>query len=379
MVCLPCSQVASLTSDQCRVGSWLEPRLNSKGRWGLGCFVCRKAAQLTPWGEGRVTTLSLGNVRRHGQTKQHQRAAKRAGFDGLDAIDDTAAPAEHLFSKVLGARLEGRPLCSKVEGMGAWKTTKMTFCLAEAARELARNDLRRAESIALKMDSREGMFLVRYTSCDANLAVSKGLLGHRLTGDRETASNLVASLRAMLDAFATSGIDGQLDASLVARVREKVEVICADKASNEQVAGRVCRARSTDLFQNVKVVNHDSSHAMQRLERRFKVQCSACLACPAWTHLAPHALIYNPDMLDFRSKAMCSLSPGRVLKRPWTAVEPIQNIIDEWVTGPNSVTQLIEHSPAMAVTYRAMVQRLEGIPIKARRIKDWSRLVRPRV
>ncbi|CAE7269121.1 unnamed protein product [Symbiodinium sp. CCMP2592] len=313
--------VASLTSDRSAAGTWLEARMCSKNRWGLGCFVCRQAGFISPWAEGRVQTLSLGNVRRHGNSSQHARAAKQAGFDGVDD-DEDAAPSLENFTKVLQARLEGRPLCSKVEGMGSWKIGKMTFCLAEAAREKTRQEIRGAESIALKMDSREGILLLRYTCCDKSLTISRGMVGFKFVPERETSSALVASVRRVLEDLCTSGIDGQVDVALVNHFREKVEVVCADKASNEQVAGRMSRTGPSALFPNSKVVNHDSSHAMQR-----------------------------------------------VLKRPWAAVEPIQRILEEWVTGANSVTQMIEHSHGMASVYRSYVQKLE-VPINAKRIRD---------
>ncbi|CAE7442349.1 unnamed protein product, partial [Symbiodinium necroappetens] len=311
-----------------RLLAWLKPFLAPLFAWLSGQMLSARPAG-SCWVDGRVRTLSLGNVRRHGNSSQHARAAKQAGFDGVDD-DEDAAPSLENFTKVLQARLEGRPLCSKVEGMGSWKIGKMTFCLAEAAREKTRQEIREAESIALKMDSREGVLLLRYTCCDQSLTISRGMVGFKFIPERETSSALVAGVRRVLEDLCTSGTDGQLDVALVNHFCEKVEVVCADKASNEQVAGRMCRTGPSAMFPNAKVVNHDSSHAMQR---------------PALSNLG-------------------------VLKRPWAAVEPIQRVIEEWVTGANSVSQMIEHSNALASVYRSYVQKLEGLPINARRIKD---------
>ena len=256
--------------------------------------MCRQAGFISPWAEGRVQTLSLGNVRRHGHSSQHARAAKQAGFDGVDD-DEDAAPSLESFTKVLQARLEGRPLCSKVEGMGSWKIGKMTFCLGEAAREKTRQDIRGAESIALKMDSREGGLLLRYTCCDKSLTVSRGLRGFKFIPERETSSALVAGVRRVLDDLCTSGLDGQLDGALVNHFREKVDVVCADKASNEQVAGRMSRTGPSALFPNAKVVNHDSSHAMQRRALSNLGICGFCssLSCGFLRHLLSHFVLIS--------------------------------------------------------------------------------------
>ena len=54
----------------------------------------------------------------------------------------------------------------------------------------------------------------------------------------------------MLDDLCTSGLDGQLDGALVNHFREKVDVVCADKASNEQVAG--LKISFCDVFLGIK-------------------------------------------------------------------------------------------------------------------------------
>ena len=228
-------QVAKLESEGRTVGTWLMPMLDEDGKWGLGCWTCKEAGLVTAWAEGRVLTSSLGNVRRHGDSKQHRESTAKCGLDGDDADMTMAAPSLESFRSVLHHRQEGRPLRSKLDSMGSWKIGKMTFCLAEAAREKAREALRSAESIAMKVDSREGMLLVRYTACNSNLDVSTGLLGHKFVNERETASAIVQCLRGMVTSFATSNIDGVLEQALVDHIHQKVEVFCADKASNEQL------------------------------------------------------------------------------------------------------------------------------------------------
>ncbi|CAE7323992.1 unnamed protein product [Symbiodinium sp. CCMP2592] len=316
------SDVAALTSDGQPMGTWLMPMLGKHGKWGLGCFVCRKKGLVSAWAEGRVQTLSLGNVRRHGQSLQHCEASEEGGYDNLaSGKTRKLAPPTETFAKVLQHRKEGKALRSGLDQMGAWKITKIQYCLAEAVREEARAQLRRSHCIALKMDSREGMLLVRFTACDADLSVAKGVLGHKRIQERETSSALVRSVRDMVRHFCL--VRGCLDEGLAAHICDKVQIICADKASNEQVAGRMARSDTNPLFKNAHVVNHDSAHAMQR-----------------------------------------------VLKRPWQAIEPIQSVIDDWITGPDSVTQMIEHSTVLSSVYHTYCQKLESCPIHSKRIKD---------
>ena len=78
-------EAASLHVSGTRTGTWLVPCMR-RGRWGLGCWVCRKSQQESEWSSGVIQTNSLGNIRRHGKnSQQHQSALQACGFDGDEA------------------------------------------------------------------------------------------------------------------------------------------------------------------------------------------------------------------------------------------------------------------------------------------------------
>ena len=256
-------EAATLYVNGNRAGAWLVPCLH-RGRWGLRCWVCAKTKQESEWSSGTVQTNSLGNIRRHGKSsQQHQSALQASGFDGDEAhIARSVAPDKESFGKVLSHRRSGKPLQDSVPGVGGrWKTTKMQFCLAEAARENDRCFLKAARSIALKLDPRAGMLLVRYTGCDQLLNARTGLLGHKFIHGKETATGVRLTLKGMVEDFCTSGLDDSVDTELKANLAKHVELLVADAASTEQTALRMSKQ---DLFPSARLVQRDPTHAMTR-------------------------------------------------------------------------------------------------------------------
>ena len=71
-------EAASLHVSGTRTGTWLVPCMR-RGRWGLGCWVCRKSQQESEWSSGVIQTNSLGNIRRHGK-KQSAASECTAGM-----------------------------------------------------------------------------------------------------------------------------------------------------------------------------------------------------------------------------------------------------------------------------------------------------------
>ncbi|CAE7724072.1 unnamed protein product [Symbiodinium sp. CCMP2592] len=310
---------ASLVKDGKKLGTWLLPVIAEDERWGLSCFVCQQQAKMSEWARGTIRTCSLGNVRRHGQCDQHQEALRECGYDCKEIARDLA-PSIEKFQKVLQHRQSGRPLRDSLEGMGTYKLEKMQWCLAESVRDATRDFLGKACSIALMMDTRKSLCVVRYSATDAQLDSRKGLLGYRYIRERETATAIVKTVRGTLEDLCTCGDDGEFQESLFKRIVSHVELICADAASNEQVAGRVTRV---DLCPNARIVHRDSTHALTR-----------------------------------------------VLKRPWAAIGPIADVLDQWVTGSDSVTQMIENSTTLSSVYQGYCRGLDNCEVNTGRMKD---------
>lgn len=170
---------------------------------------------------------------------------------------------------------------SGIPGLGGGKKIRRLIrCLAQAAWQADRNFLSQAESIALSRDESKGRLVVRFTAAKADLTTRAGLLGQaRFAGSSGQA--IADATAAMLAAMATpaapgslkavmEGVQSETDQVVLQHLRQCVEMLSVDSASNETLAANIMRRpeqRRQDeelLTPNLKVLVRDKAHGMRR-------------------------------------------------------------------------------------------------------------------
>eukprot|EP00959_Pyramimonas_sp_CCMP1952_P461847 9482273-Pyramimonas_sp.AAC.1 len=151
---------------------------------------------------------------------------------------------------VMGATLKGN--ATSVDGLpgrfGGKKMRRMQFCLADAKRDITKQHLKEASTITLSQDMRKTRFLLRYKLALPDLSVHSGILDLR----REVPNGVIigadllrrATLKGLEQACTpkqapeASSVEPELDRSLLDVIVPKIEMISADAAADEQLAGR---------------------------------------------------------------------------------------------------------------------------------------------
>ena len=242
--------------------SWLDARMVND-MWGIGCLICAAANFKTDFGNFCVRSVRKSNLKRHTASPQHQEALNKLNLDHKDT-GIKQAPTEEEFQLVLNHRRGVASLSFSVNQVGKrFKLCKMMWCLAEAGREMTREFLKEAGSIALAQDGRKSKLLVRYSACnEVTLVHKKGFLGLEYIDGLQSAAAIVECLEKIIRKFCTRPDTG-LDEHLEACIKESCEVLCADAASNEFAAGRLARKGA---FSNVVTICKDNAHAATRQE-----------------------------------------------------------------------------------------------------------------
>lgn len=241
-------------------GSWLL-RLGH----GVGCHICKS---FKPQG------LKLTNLQRHAKSREH--------CEGVDAHlgrpsnpRDVAPPAT-AFEAVLADRQRGVAYrqTSRLTA-GAEKAKQITWCLAEALKDVDRVALRSAQSIAIHQDMRAALLCIRFC-CSDGLQVRRGILGMISDFGTSAAEIRTATLDIVTQACTPRSQPPRrsqghreapvVDAVLFSHVCSSIEIFDADGAADEQKAGRMLagKAGAPAAFENLKVVLRDRTHAATR-------------------------------------------------------------------------------------------------------------------
>ena len=311
---------AALTYDcgNGETGTWIEQVCTAEHAWGLGCKICRWAQKDSAFARGEIrcnrgTTIS--SLRRHANRnkcrahvealedmrKKSEEASSQAGKQAPEAAPhgprDDVPSLPHFYAAykiakkgqsfqsyeadVETMRAGGAPL-KKSRG-SRFVCKNMIECEAE---ELSWEDsmlLRKCSDVALTMDGRKGMLVVRVRLTMGH-GMPKGFTPESLGGkspaiapgatDREITGihgkyihtvDRVISLRqeqAFDDtpALARHLVDSLREAcqseDVWQRVRRRVRVCCPDGAPNEQLAARL----ATEEFENMKFVVRCGAH-----------------------------------------------------------------------------------------------------------------------
>ena len=269
--------------------SWLTYEFQGEPqRMLLGCSVCSgdKGVQFTTQEAAAANKLS-----RHGSGPEHVRNVCKL-LDYQVPTKETAAvrwPGAEVVLQVF-RQLHRDTTDRFVEGVSAEKkTSRIEWCIVEAAREQWRESLRNAVAICLLRDERHKRVLLRFRAVDKTLQVTNGVLG-QLKGDySSTAFGLTAATLRVIREFATPGLarpgmkeeELEVDESLVQHIRECVLSTTIDAAGNEVAAVQDsaaplevhCQhlAEGETLFPNHKLIVRDRAHGTRRvLERPWR-------------------------------------------------------------------------------------------------------------
>jgi hypothetical protein len=198
-------------------GTWIQERVRSNGKWGVGCRLCAAASKSNgAIGDSTCTLFMNGTVRRRKalfrcQLIRHARSKFHVAT--LPSGSNPFAPSVEQFQKVLkfvmvhhGAAHEGLDNVG-----GSAKLRKMIICLAEACKRLDQRFLRDARSITLARDGRKARLSVRFVAVDSSLAVRRGVLG--LACEFGTGAAAIAKATAnMMEGMATTCEGARCDA-----------------------------------------------------------------------------------------------------------------------------------------------------------------------
>lgn len=304
---VPAWAKVALIGPACPGKTWIMARAPHVRPWGWGCKVCRMAAAAAredqeanspehgnPWARLAVArTCGKTNLIRHAKSTAHLKAVQKYLHQlGLAHGDYTMAPAVEEFRLVLSKSRTGKYDPESPHVHLARKETTISWCLFEALRDQERRCLRAAEAITVNQDGRHGVLQTRYIACTAGMEVRCGLLAMNAGHDSRAAGLAVVLLDA-IDRFATPRLPHKSinafrrprpppvpDQKLCDTIRRAVFAFNADKAADEQLAGRLLQPGSGRVapeseirlhlrgLPNLRFVLFDKAHAAQRLQKR---------------------------------------------------------------------------------------------------------------
>lgn len=254
-------------------------------------------------------------------------------------MTEEAAPPSEEFAKVLKDRIAG--LSYIASSQSATKSKKMSWCLAEALREGTKSALLHSKVIAIHQDARNGLLMVRFSSCDQNLKVTKGILGIAQDYGTTAVDTVHATVAIARDAFARQSKGpasnrppappgpSQKSVSMT-EFWNKVELFDADGASDEQLAGKMLRGLVPD------------------------------------PSAGPHVRAVAPNLrIQLRDRTHAST---RVLKVPWNVDEYWRSTF-YWFT---NVAKLIGNSPDLKGRFKVAISRQAKQHFKSKRLADMS-------
>ena len=254
-------------------------------------------------------------------------------------MTEEAAPPAEEFAKVLKDRIAG--LSYIASSLSATKSKKMSWCLAEALREDTKSALLRSKVIAIHQDARNGLLMVRFSSCDQNLKVTKGILGIAQDYGTTAVDTVQATVAIARAAFARQSKGpasnrppappgpSQKTVSM-AEFWNKVELFDADGAADEQLAGKMLRGLVPD------------------------------------PSAGPHVRTVAPNLrIQLRDRTHAST---RVLKLPWQ-MDPYWKSTFSWFV---DLAKLIKNSPDLKGRFKVAISRQAKQPFKTDRLADMS-------
>ena len=321
------------------------------------------------------------------QLKQHERGVlhrfRRATALGCSP-NLPGTPSMDTFLGVVERRLKGESL--RKSPLGRYKEKNISWCLNEAMLDMERKKLGKCQVALISQDAQGPMLSVRF-ACVSNRAVKpqrgqlelhQGLLGlfhGQICGARRIARTTLRVAKTMFQArrkppsgwcgkaptfykkawqhfrrrveprrqsFACSMFQNKM---LLPDADAAEEMFASDAAADELRAGRLLSLRDhfpAETFPAMKIRLRDSAHAVQR-------QLSAVLTCciPSKQPCAERTTNRQlPCWLRFAKK--------------WHLDETLQEYMQQFISGKESMTALIWHSPDLKVMFAKHVARLKS-------------------
>ena len=312
---------AALTYD-CgggETGAWIEQVCTAEHAWGLGCKVCRWAQMDTAFARGEIRgerATRLSALRRHGNMGRchaHAKALEKVRRQTEEASCTKAeeqppeagprddVPSIPLFYAAYKVAKKGQSFQSYEDdvvtmraGGAPLKNSRGSRFVAKnmiecTAAELSWEDsmlLRRCSDVALTMDERKGMLVVR-VRLTMGSGMPKGFRAEALGGespavapgatDREIAGTYGKYIHTVDRLLSFRGAKAFDDTPALAqhltdalkeacgsddvwqRVRRRVRACCPDGAPNEQLAARL----ASETFDEMRFVVRCGAHAIQ--------------------------------------------------------------------------------------------------------------------
>ena len=285
----------TLTSKWKRKFSWLVSAVDdTDGRTMLGCKACAMVKNVGKFAKIAMpaSSMQLCVLVKHDKCKAHQAAMQNK---------PGGVPTKAQFLKVLRLAKKGQ-IPPHVQGIGREKKLrKMKWCLAEAVRMVRMHGLRCCQVLGIHTDARKGRLAVRFTGCGDELVLYSGVLGttslvRQFSSD---AIGISAAVKSVLEDACTSfvgvpytmksGPKPHLDKALFLHLKESVELLNADAATDEQLAGKLNTVGPRPFFPNVILRNKDKAHASRRITSRtwclsFRVMLWCMLKLDGWGH-----------------------------------------------------------------------------------------------
>ena len=231
--------------------------------------------------------------RHHTSTAHLQKIAALLGTPVAD-VACTAPPME-TFRDLLRAFRQGAAATGGLElpagNIGQKKANNMLWCLGEALAEGNRKSISESSVLCLMRDERHGRLHVRFRAVSENLEVVSGYLGQSVGHSQDALSILQATSDICRQACMRNSSPPEeshlaevFDDALFEHMREIIEAISVDSASNEVAAvADMSMSWHPDMPKfapNCKHLLRDSAHSARRLlERLWRADEVGFLVC----------------------------------------------------------------------------------------------------
>ena len=262
-----------LTLPQQRVaaGSWVEVCQDEADRqkWTLNCRAC--ACTVATWFDIKIhyeNRRCRPNLLQHAQTTKHRHnvlIALSLDVDGIGRpIADSICPTVDEFKSTWHAFTDGKLTGESLDA----RSRSLVDCLDKAVRELTKDALVSAATIALMRDERRQRLLLRFSCCSSDLVTNTGVVG--VASHFGTGHIAISTATTNLIHRICNG-----DQAMTTAVLNKVELLCVDAASDEVLSGERMRGRSGEpvdvptVTPNLKMIFRDGAHAARRFLSRL--------------------------------------------------------------------------------------------------------------
>ena len=273
-----------------------------------------------PWTMGK-TSLQMAHAKKHEASLAHQRGLKKINHPNPEDVESendlggNRLLLEEALRRVWEQNHKGNNFSSMSsdETGSRNKCARLTTCLGQACKAKEQELLRKAWSIALHQDARQGVLCVRYAAASRDSSmVHRGVMGFIHNYGTKSTDLVEATESALID-FCTDPT-GHLDEELYLHICLSVELLDSDGASDEQ---KTLRLLQVQLFPNARFLCRDVTHSARRLT-----------------------------------------------KSPWTADQFLNEVMQTYILSSSSLTSTIQHSDDIRHTFGSLVRTCDDAEIR---------------